>query len=98
MSLPVVYLPEAEDDIAYVHAAYELQRTGLGDQFLESLRKQIDRVESNPYLYGILKGDVRATPLRRFPYIVYYRIQTADVLVIAVLHGRRSSRVWQRRV
>ncbi len=44
MSLPVVYLTQAEDDIAEVHAAYEQQRTGLGDGFLEVLRTQIDRI------------------------------------------------------
>ena|SRR5947207_277324 len=93
-----LYLPEAEDDIVEIHAAYEQKLAGLGDRFLEALLKQIERIEGNPYLYGVLGNGVRATPVRRFPYVVYYRIEQDKVLVIAVLHGRRSSRVWRRRI
>jgi plasmid stabilization system protein ParE len=97
MSLPVAYLPEAEDDIDAAYAWYERQRAGLGDQFLEALRDLVDRVRDNPQLYGVFRRDLRAAPFQRFPYVVYYRDRGADILVIAVQHGRRSSRAWQGR-
>lgn len=97
MSVPVVYLPKAEDDIAAAHDGYEQRSAGLGDQFLEALHETIERVADNPQLYGILRGDIRAVSLGRFPYVVYYRDRGSDVLVIAVQHGRRSSRNWRGR-
>jgi hypothetical protein len=38
MSLPVVYLPEAQDDIDAAYAEYEQRLTGLGERFLDALR------------------------------------------------------------
>ena len=98
MSVSVVYLPEAEEDIASAHDWYEKQLAGLGDRFLEKLGELIERIQENPLLYGVFRRDVRAAPLRRFPYVVYYLVRTDDVLVIAIQYGQRSSRAWRGRV
>jgi plasmid stabilization system protein ParE len=97
MSLPAVYLPEAEDDIAAAHIYYERQRVGLGDDFVEALGEAVDRIRNGPRLYGAVKRDIRAAPLKHFPYVVYYRDRGNDVLIIAIQHGRRSSRAWRGR-
>jgi toxin ParE1/3/4 len=97
MSVPAVYLPEAEDDVAAEYAHYEQQRAGLGDQFLEALRETVDRIRDNPQMFGVFRRDIRAAPLQRFPSVVYYRDRGSDVLIIAVQHGRRSSRAWRGR-
>jgi plasmid stabilization system protein ParE len=98
MSLPVAFLPEAEEDIDEAFTWYESQLPGLGDRFLEALAKVIERIADNPQFYAVLRRDVRAGVLRRFPYVVYYRDRGTDGLVIAVQHGRRSSRAWRGRV
>jgi plasmid stabilization system protein ParE len=97
MSIPAVYLPQAEDDVAVAHATYEMQQAGLGDRFVEAVQDQVDRIRSNPQLYGVFRRDIRAAPLHKFPYVVYYRDRGTDVLVIAVQHGRRSTRAWRGR-
>ena len=97
MSLPAVYLLAAEDDVDAAYAWYEGQLAGLGDQFLEALHEAVDRIRNNPQLYGVFRRDIRAAPLSRFPYVVYYRDRGTDILVIAVQHGRRSSRAWRGR-
>jgi plasmid stabilization system protein ParE len=98
MSLPVVYLPQAEDDIDAVYTAYEQQLVRLGDRFLEALRDRVDLIRANPKIYAIFLRDIRAAPRRRFPHVVYYRDRGADILVVAVQHGRRSTRGWSGRV
>ena len=98
MTLPVAYLPEARDDIDAAYALYEQRLAGLGDRFLEALRQVIERIADTPDLYGIFHQDIRAAPLRRFPQVVYYRAEPSRVLIIAVQHGRRSSRAWLGRV
>jgi plasmid stabilization system protein ParE len=97
MSVPAVYLPEAEDDVAAANSYYERQRAGLVDEFVEELREALDRIRDNPQLYSAFRRDIRAAPLKRFPYVIYYRARAADILVIAVQHGRRSSRAWRGR-
>jgi plasmid stabilization system protein ParE len=52
----------------------------------------------HPALYGLFYRDVRAVPLGRFPYVLYYRPEPNCIRVIAVQHARRSTRAWQGRV
>ncbi|CAN5233707.1 hypothetical protein BH11PLA2_BH11PLA2_25950 [soil metagenome] len=97
MSVPVEYLPEAEDDIDWTYRWYEHQRTGLGEDFVLKLRMSIDTISNNPKMYGIYRRKIRTAPVKRFPYFVYYVDRGDDVLVIAVAHGRRSQRAWRGR-
>ncbi len=53
MSVPVTYLPEAEDDIDAAYVYYEQRLTGLGDRFLQALRDGVDRIQENPALYSV---------------------------------------------
>jgi plasmid stabilization system protein ParE len=98
MNLPVLYLPEADDDIFAAFCWYEDQRAGLGEEFLQSLDEVLDRVADNAKLCGVVRKGVRAAPLRPFPYVVFYRERDDDVLIIAVQDGRRSVRAWRNRV
>jgi plasmid stabilization system protein ParE len=98
MTVPVVYLPQAEDDIISAFDWYHEQRDGLGDQFLSAVIEVIDQIREHGKMFGVLRHDVRAAPLRRFPYVVFYRALVDKVVVIAVLHGRRSSRAWRDRL
>ena len=98
MSVPAVYLPEAEEDVVAAQDHDERKQSGLGDQFLRAVKDRVDRIRGNPLLYGVFRRDLRAAPLHRFPYVVYYRDRGNDVLIVAVQHGRRSTRSWRGRI
>jgi len=34
----------------------------------------------------------------RFPYVIYYEVTAAEVVVLAVVHGRSRYRPWRRRL
>ena len=70
MSLPVAYLPEAQDDIDAAYAQYEQRLAGLGDRFLEKLHEVVEQIADNPTLFGTVHQDVRAALMRRFPQVV----------------------------
>lgn len=97
MSLPVVVRPEADDDIFAARAWYDGQSPGLGARFAARLAAAIDRIGDAPELYGEVGRGVRAAPVARFPYVVYYRPYAERVEVLAVLHGRRDPAAWQDR-
>ncbi len=98
MSLPVVLRPEAQDDLLAARDWYERQRAGLGDIFVSAFDNFIARVEAMPEIYAVVLKGVRRGKLRRFPYVVYYRVMPGHIEVLAVLHGGRNQRIWQRRV
>ena len=97
MSVPVVYLRQATDDLESAQDAYEQQQPGLGDRFVDAVTDQVAVICANPKLYGVFRGNVRAASVNGFPHVVYYRDRGTDVLIVAVQHGHRSSQNWTRR-
>ena len=70
---------------------------GLGHEFLAAAQSLIDAIAEHPLRYPIIRRNTRRALLRRFPYVVYYRIYDDVVVVVACMHGRRNPRRWQVR-
>lgn len=98
MNLRVVIRPEAEADLASAQEWYSEQRPGLGDAFLLCVEEAFDRILRFPRLYAIVYKRVRVVVLRRFPYLICYRITRATVEILAVPHARQRPARWKRRI
>jgi plasmid stabilization system protein ParE len=98
MSLLVVFRPEAQADLLQTREWYEQQQPGLGNGFSNKAEEAIVRIQEMPRMYATVFQDVRRAKIRRFPYLIYYRVQQDRIEVIAVLHGSRDPKLWQKRV
>ena len=94
----MIISPEAEEDLSGARLWYDQRRDGLGTDFVQCVEETLRSVEALPQVHAPVYQDVRRALVRRFPYIVYYRIVDSEVVVIAVLHGRRHQRHWQSRI
>jgi plasmid stabilization system protein ParE len=90
--------PDAETDIERAAAYYEMQRKGLGDEFLDEVLRAFKRISDNPYMYAAVHRQTRRALIRRFPFAAYYRIEEDSLAVIAVMHGSRHPKEWQKRI
>ena len=90
--------PEAELDALDAGAWYEGERTGLGTEFLAELRATFSRIEEGPQRFPVVIREVRRAILRRFPFGVFFIIESDGAIVLAITHLRRQPSVWQRRV
>jgi len=97
MNYVLVFRPEVRKELDEAYSWYESQQLGLGDDFLEQVDEALDRICQMPESYPAVYRDVRRTVVRRFPYIIYYRIVSSRVIVTAVFHGRRNPKAWQTR-
>jgi toxin ParE1/3/4 len=97
MSLPVVLRPEATKDAAEAIGYFDALRPGLGQAFLIQVQDVLLRISRMPEIHGIVWRNVRAARLRRFTYVVYYRVQADRLEVLAVVQGNRDAAVWQSR-
>jgi toxin ParE1/3/4 len=89
--------PAAAADIDEAFLWYEGQRPSLGHDFLAAAQTLIDAVAEHPLRYPVVRRNTRRALLRRFPYAIYYRVYEDTVVVVACMHGRRSSKRWQSR-
>jgi toxin ParE1/3/4 len=95
----VDFRKEAQQDILEAIEWYEEKRTGLGDEFYIAIENEKHFIEQNPYNYEDKYKGIRKAITKRFPYILYYRIESENqVIVYAVLHMKRSPRLWKNRV
>jgi len=93
----LVFRPEAEAELLDARDWYEAERVGLGAVFAAAVETTITSVLQNPLAYPRVKSDTRRALVRRFPYAVYFRPTDDEIIVLAVLHGRRNPRHWRSR-
>jgi toxin ParE1/3/4 len=97
MNLPLIITPEAEDDLVDARKQYERKRKGLGEEFILCVEDSLDRIRLFPLSGSEIYPGVRRVVVRRFPYGVFYRVDSDQIAVIAVYHGHRDPRGWQAR-
>jgi toxin ParE1/3/4 len=75
-----------------------LQRSGLGADFVGEVERVLKMIRDQPTLFPLAEADVRVTPIRRFPYAVYYRVKPTRIVILAVFHTSRDPTVWKPRI
>jgi toxin ParE1/3/4 len=88
--LPVVVRPRAEADLENARNWYEERRDGLGREFVLATRVAIEKIRANPERYPTYYRGFRRVLLTRFPYKLFYRIESDRVLVFRALHFKQD--------
>jgi plasmid stabilization system protein ParE len=96
MSLPVAYRRRVGRDLAAGFEYYEEQAEGLGEKFLSGVESAFDAIERYPEMFAQVHGEVRRAIVSRFPYAVFYRVESKRVVVLTVLHTARDPNTWPR--
>ncbi len=97
MSLRVVLQPDASRDVEAARDYLDGQQAGLGQAFLERLQEVLSRMAALQELYGVVWRKARASRLRQFTYVVYYRVHADRIEVLALMHGGRDLSAWRGR-
>jgi plasmid stabilization system protein ParE len=97
MASRFIVRPPAEADLEDAARWYDAERAGLSGRFLNDVDRTFSRIAERPLQFPLVAGDVRRALLHTFPYAVYFRTPDDAVVVLAVLHLRRSPKVWRGR-
>lgn len=97
MNPPPILRPAAAADVEEAWGWYEARRKGLGDEFLEVVRTNLESIRVHPESAPVVQCDVRRHLLKRFPYGLFYRLIQGQVVVVACFHAKRSPRAWRPR-
>jgi len=90
----VVFLPAAQGEASDAQDWYEAE-AGLGTRFRAELDYMAERLAANPLQFPLVFADIRRALLRRFPYVLFFRIVDDAVFVMACFHSSRDPRIWQ---
>ena len=89
---------DALNDIQETSEWYEMQLKGLGLRYKTQVKKQINSLKKDPYLFSIKYNQIRCRKMEKFPFLIHYLINenTNSVTIFAVFHTSRSPEIWKR--
>ena len=94
---PFFFHPEAYQELIESVKYYEVQKSGLGQRFLDTVIDAIQRIRTHPLLYHQIDNGCRQCRIPWFPYGVIYRIKDNRIEIIAVMHLHRQPGYWRGR-
>lgn len=98
MSLPVIIRPLAELDLREAQVWYDQKQPGLGARFRSAVDSALERISYSPKMFPATYKGVRRASVQRFPYMLYFAVQTERVLLLACFHARRGPDALQGRL
>ena len=97
MTLPVVWIPEANEDLLEAQAWYSSIRPALGERFARAVEATVESLAEHPLQFPLVHRSIRRAGVRRFPYGILFEVQEHRIVVIACFHGKRNPTRWQVR-
>lgn len=97
MTQRIVFRPQAQAEVEAARRWYERESAGLGSRFASAVDEALGRLVERPLAFPCVSGDIRRALLKRFPYAVFFRARESEIVVVAVMHGRRHPRRWRSR-
>ena len=94
MTRRLVLRARVRGDIARAARWYEREREGLGAGYVAAIERTLDAVRDMPGRFPEVHGRIRRALAARFPYAVFFVIESDRVVVLAVLHQAADPASW----
>lgn len=91
-------LKAAKSDIQHAKIWYNFQKESLGNEFLFEIEKLLTQIQTNPKQFPKNRHVIRKAVLKRFPYCLFFAIQSNTIKIIAVFHNSRNPIIWEQRL
>jgi len=98
MSLRVEFLSGADADLQEIFNRFEDYRDGFGIEFMTVVDAYLAHIVVFPEIAPTNFSSVRRQVMQRFPYGIFYELQSTRVLVIAILDLRQDEEQILRRL
>nr|VFK15726.1 MAG: Plasmid stabilization system protein ParE [Candidatus Kentron sp. LPFa]VFK31718.1 MAG: Plasmid stabilization system protein ParE [Candidatus Kentron sp. LPFa] len=88
--MKIRYTDRAENDVEMAFEWYEMQRRGLGFEFLDCVEMALSNIVDFPEMYRIAYSHFRGCVIRRFPFSIFYSIEGEEIIVHSVFDNRQD--------
>lgn len=97
MNYNLIILPRAVQDIREINFSYKCLSKKLANRFNVALKKEVSIIKQNPMHFQIRYDDFRVCKVNKFPYLIHYEIIDNLIVINAVYHTSRDSKIWIER-
>lgn len=86
----IEYHPAIEAELAEIRDYCNERSQNLGDDFINEFERQVLRIATIPTRWMCVRGDTRRALMKRFPYLILFRVVDDSMVRITVIkHERR---------
>ena len=85
------------DDLVNALDYYEGVSHTLANRFRDSVDKRLDDIAKNPELFVFDAPPIRFAKIDRFPYLIFFTVQSGFAFIIAIVHGASDPNKWRSR-
>lgn len=96
--LPIAFHPDARTDALAAYEWYAERSQEAAVAFQGELEKAGSASQRSPERWAKYLSGTRRYLLKRFPFVVVYRVTDERIEIIAVAHGRRMPGFWRKRL
>jgi plasmid stabilization system protein ParE len=94
----LVFLLSADIDIQQAYEYYENYQEGRGDLFLRHLDAAFTHLRLFPKIAPLFHGTYRRLLVPRYPYGIFYMIESPRIIVVAITHFQQNPSEILRRL
>ena len=88
---------DAEIDFDKSYEYYYDDNLGVADAFFKRINISLEFIRQTPYSSPIIHKDIRKYTVKKFPFVIYYKIADSVIRVIAIFHTSRNPEIWNDR-
>ncbi len=96
--LPVEFHPAASREKDDAFNWYDERSRQTAEAFAAALENARTSIQASPESWAEYLHGTRRYLLRRFPYVIVYRVSDRRIEILAVAHGRREPGYWADRL
>ena len=89
---------DAEIDLKSSFEYYFYEDSQVADSFFKQINISFEEIKQDPEMFPIVYGSIRKYVLKKFPFVIYYRIDNVIVQIIAIFHTSRNPQIWNERI
>lgn len=96
-SLPLAFHPDARTDALEAFDWYLQRSPQAAAAFQEELHDAGLAIQRDPERWARYRWGTRRYLMKRFPFVVVYRVAPPRIEIMAIAHGRRRPAYWKSR-
>lgn len=100
MPYSIFYFDEVELDIKEARSWYKLKDATVENRFLLAIENTIIKLQDFQKAYSVRSKNIRIAHTPIFPFSIHFYIDDINerIVIIAIIHGRRSQSIAKKRL
>ena len=95
--MKVRFHPAARAELKRARAWYEERSPMSAAALAQEVDQAISQIAGAPMRYPVAEHGTRRLVHPRFPFSIYYRVGTAEIVIVSVAHHKRRPGYWWQR-